>query len=207
MLLWHPPTFVHEYLCRQSIPNNSWRKKEQKTTISVQIKTDAALTEKQESKQRERWKSVLFLLGANINSEDKLAPSLSEPVQFLGWKMQGHTCAPVNTIFSSPLTHLLSMLCILMKILSHASVKKKTKRLTGLNFAPFLDNFMWHGSEGVLGKQSSNSTQTLDMQSSHPRDYICQCASVYPRWPPKCSAGGLLQQQQIKQRRGLVHGW
>ena len=103
MLLWHPPTFVHEYLCRQSIPNNSWRKKEQKTTISVQIKTDAALTEKQESKQRERWKSVLFLLGANINSEDKkISPFTVRACTISGLKDAGtHLCTCKHYIFQS----------------------------------------------------------------------------------------------------------
>ena len=37
------------------------------------------------------------------------------------------TDAPVNSLFSAPMTHLLSMVCVLMKILSHASAKKKTK--------------------------------------------------------------------------------
>ena len=38
--------------------------------------------------------------------------------------------APANRVFSSPITYnLLSKLCILMKILSHASAKRKTKRL------------------------------------------------------------------------------
>ena len=58
--------------------------------------------------------------------------------------------APTNSVFSSPVTHLLSVLCVLMKILSHTSVKKKTKRLRGSNFTLLLVIFKWHhGSEGV----------------------------------------------------------
>ena len=36
--------------------------------------------------------------------------------------------APANSVCSDRVTHLLSMLCVLTKILSHASAKKKTKR-------------------------------------------------------------------------------
>ena len=35
---------------------------------------------------------------------------------------------PANSIFSGPITHLLWMLCVLMKLLSRASVKKKKKK-------------------------------------------------------------------------------
>ena len=52
--------------------------------------------------------------------------------------MQGHTC---KHIFSGPVTHLLSMLCVLMKILSNASAKKKTKRLKGFKFRSFIGRF------------------------------------------------------------------
>ena len=48
------------------------------------------------------------------------------------------------------------MLCILMKILSHTSVKKKTKRLKVSNFALLLVIFKWHhGSEGVNVEQGA----------------------------------------------------
>ena len=40
----------------------------------------------------------------------------------------------MNAIFSGPIINLLSLLCVLMKILSHASAKKKTKRLKGFEF-------------------------------------------------------------------------
>ena len=39
-----------------------------------------------------------------------------------------------NRIFSGPVTHLLSMLSVLMKVLSHACVKKKTKRFKVFKF-------------------------------------------------------------------------
>ena len=44
---------------------------------------------------------------------------------------------PQNSVFSSPITHLLSVISNLMKILSHASAKKKTKRLKVFKFHVF----------------------------------------------------------------------
>ena len=41
----------------------------------------------------------------------------------------------------------LSMLCVLMKIISHDSVKKKTERLKGFKFHTVFKSH--HGSEGV----------------------------------------------------------
>ena len=43
-----------------------------------------------------------------------------------------------NGIFSGPVTHLLSALCVLIKLLSHASVKKKAKRRKGFKFRTLL---------------------------------------------------------------------
>ena len=60
-----------------------------------------------------------------------LTPSLPQAVEFPGWKMHGHVCK--QYIFRS-CNNLLSMLCLLMKILSHASAKKKTKRFQILHF-------------------------------------------------------------------------
>ena len=58
-----------------------------------------------------------------------LTPSLAWLVKLLGWKMHSHRSeAPANSIFSGPVTHLLSMLCFLMKILSHASTKKEDEK-------------------------------------------------------------------------------
>ena len=57
----------------------------------------------------------------------------------------------LNSIFSGPITHLLSVLCGLMKILSRCQCeKRKTKRLKGFRFLTFISVFKWHhGSEGV----------------------------------------------------------
>ena len=49
---------------------------------------------------------------------------------------------PANSICSSPVTHLLSMPCVLVKILSHTSAKKKTKRLQGFKFHTFTGHFI-----------------------------------------------------------------
>ena len=55
-----------------------------------------------------------------------------------------------KSMFSNPITHLLSMLYIVMKILLHVSGKKKTKRLKGLRFLTFIGSFQvtywqWRG--------------------------------------------------------------
>ena len=46
-----------------------------------------------------------------------------------------------NGIFSGPMTHLLSTVCTFMKILLHASAKKKTRRLKGFKFHTFMGCF------------------------------------------------------------------
>ena len=57
---------------------------------------------------------------------------------------------PANSIFSGPIKHLVSMLCVLMKVLSHANAKKLKKDLRISNFAHLLVVFKWHhGSDGV----------------------------------------------------------
>ena len=65
----------------------------------------------------------------------QLTPSLPQAVQFPGKRC---TDALVKSIFSGPTTHLLS---ILMKLLSHVSAKKKTKRLKGFKFRTFIGRF------------------------------------------------------------------
>ena len=52
-----------------------------------------------------------------------------------------HTHTPANSIFSGPLTRLLSMLCVLMKILHVTVQKQKTKRLKGFRFCIFIGSF------------------------------------------------------------------
>ena len=41
---------------------------------------------------------------------------------------QRYTDAPENSIISGPITHLFSVLCVLMKSLSHASAEKEDKK-------------------------------------------------------------------------------
>ena len=45
------------------------------------------------------------------------------------------------TAYVSVLQHLLSMLCVSMKIFSHASVKKKTETIKGFKFYTFIGRF------------------------------------------------------------------
>ena len=52
-----------------------------------------------------------------------------------------------NSIFSGPITHLLSMLCVVIKVLSHASAKRKQNGLKGFKFPTFIGHFQatsWH---------------------------------------------------------------
>ena len=51
------------------------------------------------------------------------------------------THAPANSTFSGPVAHLLSRLCVLIKILSHAGATKKAKRLKGFRFGTFIARF------------------------------------------------------------------
>ena len=61
-----------------------------------------------------------------------LTPSLPQPVHFRPERWKD---APANSIFSGPVTLLLSVTCFFMKILSHASRKRKQKGLMVSNFA------------------------------------------------------------------------
>ena len=55
-----------------------------------------------------------------------LTPSLPQPVKC--------SDAPSGLISSGPIAHLLSMLCVLMTILSHAGATKKAERLKAFRF-------------------------------------------------------------------------
>ena len=46
-----------------------------------------------------------------------------------------------NSIFSGPITHLLSVLCVLIKVLLRTGAKKKTKRLKGFKFHASIRRF------------------------------------------------------------------
>ena len=56
-----------------------------------------------------------------------------------GLKAAG-TCLQ-TVYFFGPITHLLSVLCVLTKVLSHSNTKKKTKRLRGFKFRTFIGRF------------------------------------------------------------------
>ena len=55
-------------------------------------------------------------------------PSLPQPVKFPDWKCRD---IPANRPFSGSISHLLSVLCVSVQILSHASTKKKREGLSG----------------------------------------------------------------------------
>ena len=85
-----------------------------------------------------------------------LTPSLPQPVKFPGSKIHGRAC---KQCISSPITHLLWMLYVSMKILSRDSAKNKTETVTFSNFALLLVVVKWHhGSEGVNVYYSSGGS-------------------------------------------------
>ena len=67
-----------------------------------------------------------------------LTLSLPQPVKFRPERCRD---VPANSIFSDFLTHLLLMLCVSIKILSHASAKKETKRLKWFKFRAVIGRF------------------------------------------------------------------
>ena len=67
-----------------------------------------------------------------------LTLSLPQPVKFPAERC---TDAPVNSIFSGSLTHLLSLLCVLMKSFHMPARKNKQKRLKGFKFPTFAGRF------------------------------------------------------------------
>ena len=75
-------------------------------------------------------KNICNLIFSNSPAQI-LTPSLPQPVKCFGGKMHGHSCR----VFFGPITHLLSMLFVLNKIFSHASVKKKTETLKGFQIS------------------------------------------------------------------------
>ena len=64
----------------------------------------------------------------------KLTPSLPQPVKF---PPETWTDAPTNSLFSGPITHLLSMLCVFGENPFTCQSKKKTKTLKGFKFRTF----------------------------------------------------------------------
>ena len=77
-----------------------------------------------------------------------LTPSLPQPVKFPGWKMQVR--ASKQSIFCSFNTSTFNAMCDVMKVLSHVSAKKETKRLKGFKFRTFTGRFQmtswqWRG--------------------------------------------------------------
>ena len=59
------------------------------------------------------------------------------------------------------------MLCVLMKILSHANAEKKTESLKVSNFALLMIVFKWHyGTEGVKFTASAYLSGLLHVYSS-----------------------------------------
>ena len=74
----------------------------------------------------------------NIWGEFCLTPLLPQPVKYPGWKMHGRAC---NLYIFLSYNIYFSMLSVLMKILSRASAKKKTKGIKGFTFRTFMGRF------------------------------------------------------------------
>ena len=60
------------------------------------------------------------------------------------FRVKRRTEVPADSVFSGPITRLLSMLRVLMKIFSQARAKKKTEGFKVLNFALLLVVFKRH---------------------------------------------------------------
>ena len=69
---------------------------------------------------------------------DTLTPSLPQPVKMFGLKSTPYTTE--NSIFDGPITNLLSVLCILIEVLSHADAKG-AQRLNNFEFGTFIGHF------------------------------------------------------------------
>ena len=101
--------------------------------------------------------------------------------------------APANSIFSSPMTHLLSMLCVSMKIVWHTNAKKKKKKKRGgggggANFALLLVFFKWHhGSEWV--------------------NALAFCLHTSPSYYKKQVTGALRQRPEKSKMRKCFYWW
>ena len=71
------------------------------------------------------------------------------------------------------MTHLFSVLCVLMKLLSHASAKIKRKRLKAFKFGPFMGRFqmtsLWRGYRFCsLQVSYSSGSPSLSDKKSYP---------------------------------------
>ena len=76
-----------------------------------------------------------ILSHASVKKKSKrLNPFTASACKLSGLKVHGH---PANSLFSGSISHLLSLLCVLIKILSHSSAKKKTEKLKGFDFRTF----------------------------------------------------------------------
>ena len=111
-----------------------------------------------------------------------LTPSLSQPVQFSGWKMHGRACK--QYIFRSYVTSTSNAVSIDEKILSYASAKRgaKCSRVSiFFFFFFFFFLYMWHhGSEGVnnnyyynawLKTKQKNNNNNLTNATAHFLDF------------------------------------
>ena len=72
-----------------------------------------------------------YVLYCHVKLAFLLTPSVSQPA-CKNVRAERSRDAPANSIFSGPITHLLSLLCVWMKNFSHASATKKTKMLNVL---------------------------------------------------------------------------
>ena len=76
-----------------------------------------------------------------------VTPSLPQPVN-----VQAKRCRDTlaNSVFSGPVSQLLSIPCILIKSLSHARAKIKTKWLKDFKFCTFIGHFQMPSVKGLI---------------------------------------------------------
>ena len=90
------------------------------------------------------WRGGLYR-----QSKTSLTPSLPKPVNSPDGK--AHTYTPANSIFDGPVTHFLSILCILVEVLSGAHSKGE-KSLNDLKFDTFIGRFPSDGAASMTVK-------------------------------------------------------
>ena len=164
----------------------------------------------------------LFLKGLFLRRllllNSSLTPSLPQPVRFPGWKMHGRTCK--QYIFRSYNTSTFNAMRF-DEILSHASAKKKTKRLKGFKFRTFnyrfqVTSWQWRvkyasagGIKGFWLDLWLEITQgVFPFRSTLRHHHPITILHAFPPWItiPSSTVRGQISVKRIKRKKNLLQG-